>query len=195
MNTQHPGSKSTSFLRSGWIVVLLMAVSAAVGQAFGRFSYGVLLPAVRDDMGISNTLAGFIGGANVGAYLLGTLLVSWIAGRYRLLAMMRLGFLMVVVGLFGAGISASPLGLASALALAGVGGALLWIPAPVVAADAIPSHRRPLAGGLQGSGVGLWVVLASSGSGPLRRAWGGDRGSRVGQMQVAVRCVLMRAVF
>ena len=42
--------------------MLLMALSAAVGQAFGRFSYGVLLPAVRDDMGISNTLAGFIGG-------------------------------------------------------------------------------------------------------------------------------------
>ena len=54
--------------------MLLMALSAAVGQAFGRFSYGVLLPAVRDDMGISNTLAGFIGGANVGAYLVGTLL-------------------------------------------------------------------------------------------------------------------------
>ena len=56
--------------------MLLMAVSAAVGQSFGRFSYGVLLPAVRDDMNISNTLAGFIGGANVGAYLVGTLLVS-----------------------------------------------------------------------------------------------------------------------
>ncbi|NCF77302.1 MAG: YbfB/YjiJ family MFS transporter, partial [Proteobacteria bacterium] len=108
MNTQHPDSESKSFLRSGWIVVLLMAVSAAVGQAFGRFSYGVLLPAVRDDMGISNTLAGLIGGANVGAYLCGTLLVSWIAGRYRLLAIMRLGLLMVVVGLFSAGISSSP---------------------------------------------------------------------------------------
>ena len=138
MTMQHPDSESKSFLSSGWVVVLLMALSAAVGQAFGRFSYGVLLPAVRDDMGISNTLAGFIGGANVGAYLVGTLLVSWIAGRYRLLAIMRLGLLMVVAGLFGAAFSATPLELASALGLAGVGGAMLWIPAPVVAADAIP---------------------------------------------------------
>ena len=45
------------------------------GHAFGRFSYGALLLAVRDDLGISNTLAGFIGGANVGAYLVGTLCV------------------------------------------------------------------------------------------------------------------------
>lgn len=195
MNTQHPDSESKSFLRSGWIVVLLMAVSAAVGQAFGRFSYGVLLPAVRDDMGISNTLAGLIGGANVGAYLCGTLLVSWIAGRYRLLAIMRLGLLMVVVGLFSAGISSSPAALASALALAGVGGALLWIPAPVVAADAIPSHRRPLAVGLMGSGIGLGVVFASSVSGSLRNSLGDAAWSSVYQIQFAIGFVVMIAVF
>jgi predicted MFS family arabinose efflux permease len=195
MNTQHPDSESKSFLRSGWIVVLLMAVSAAVGQAFGRFSYGVLLPAVRDDMGISNTLAGIIGGANVGAYLCGTLLVSWIAGRYRLLAIMRLGLLMVVVGLFSAGISSSPAALASALGLAGVGGAMLWIPAPVVAADAIPSDQRPLAVGLIGSGIGLGVVFASSVSGSLRNSLGDAAWSSVYQIQFAIGCVVMVAVF
>jgi predicted MFS family arabinose efflux permease len=192
---QHPDSESKSFLSSGWVVVLLMALSAAVGQAFGRFSYGVLLPAVRDDMGISNTLAGFIGGANVGAYLVGTLLVSWIAGRYRLLAIMRLGLLMVVAGLFGAAFSATPLALASALALAGVGGALLWIPAPVVAADAIPSHRRPLAVGLMGSGIGLGVVFASSVSGSLRNSLGDAAWSSVYQIQFAIGFVVMIAVF
>ena len=195
MNTQRTDSESKSFFRSGWIVVLLMAVSAAVGQAFGRFSYGVLLPAVRDDMGISNTLAGFIGGANVGAYLLGTLLVSWFAGRYRLLAIMRLGLLMVVIGLLGAGISTSAQGLALALALAGVGGALLWIPAPVVAADAIPSRQRPLAVGLMGSGIGLGVVFASTVSGALRTSLGDAAWSSVYQIQFAIGFVVMIAVF
>ena len=47
---QHLDSESKSFLSSGWVVVLLMALSAAVGQAFGRFSYGVLLPAVRNNL-------------------------------------------------------------------------------------------------------------------------------------------------
>lgn len=195
MTMQHPDSESKSFLSSGWVVVLLMALSAAVGQAFGRFSYGVLLPAVRDDMGISNTLAGFIGGANVGAYLVGTLLVSWIAGRYRLLAIMRLGLLMVVAGLFGAAFSATPLALASALGLAGVGGAMLWIPAPVVAADAIPSDQRPLAVGLIGSGIGLGVVFASSVSGSLRNSLGDAAWSSVYQIQFAIGCVVMVAVF
>ena len=194
MNSQNTDSKSKSFLRSGWTVVLLMALSAAVGQSFGRFSYGVLLPAVRDDMNISNTLAGFIGGANVGAYLVGTLLVSWLAGRYRLLGIMRLGLLMVVVGLFGAAFSSSPLALAAALALAGVGGALLWIPAPVVAADAVASHQRPLAVGMMGSGIGLGVVFASSVSGSLRSSLGDAAWSSVYQIQFVIGLVVMLAV-
>ncbi|MDG1703145.1 MAG: YbfB/YjiJ family MFS transporter, partial [Pseudomonadales bacterium] len=91
-----PGSppKERRFRVNGWVVVTLIALSATVGHAFGRFSFGVLLPAVRDDLGISNTLAGFIGGTNVGFYLIGTLLVSWMAGRYRLLGIMRLGLLL-----------------------------------------------------------------------------------------------------
>ena len=118
-----------------------------------------------------------------------------IAGRYRLLAIMRLGVLMVVVGLFGAAFSATPLALASALGLAGVGGAMLWIPAPVVAADAIPSDQRPLAVGLIGSGIGLGVVFASSVSGSLRSSLGDAAWSSVYQIQFAIGCVVMVAVF
>ena len=145
---------------NGWIVVLLISVSATVGHAFGRFSYGVLLPAVRDDLAISNTLAGLIGGANVGAYLVATLLVSWLAGRYRLLGIMRVGMVLAVVGLCGASFSSSAMMLGLSLFIPGIGGALLWIPAPVIAADAIPASKRPLAVGLMGSGIGFGMKVS-----------------------------------
>ena len=74
-------SKSTFW---GWTVVLLIALAAAVGHAFGRFSYGVVLPAVRDYMGITNALAGSIGAANVSAYLLGPIIVDWATSRFKL---------------------------------------------------------------------------------------------------------------
>jgi len=72
---------------------------------------------------------------------------------------------------------------------------LLWIPAPVVAADAIPSHRRPLAVGLMGSGIGLGVVFASSVSGSLRNSLGDAAWSSVYQIQFAIGFVVMIAVF
>jgi len=184
-------AETKSFRVNGWIVVSLICVSASVGHAFGRFSYGALLPAVRDDLGISNTLAGFIGGANVGAYLVGTLCVSWLAGRYRLLGIMRVGMVLAVVGLCGASFSSSAEMLGLSLCITGVGGALLWIPAPVIAADAIPANKRPLAVGLMGSGIGFGILFVSTVSGRLRDSMGDAAWAQAYQVQFYIGVVVM----
>lgn len=141
--------------------MLVIALAAAVAQSFGRFGYGVMLPAIRDDLGITNTQAGFIGAANVGAYLLGTMIVAWATSRFRLATVMRVGLVLVTFALLLAGCAKTPLLLAAALFVAGIGGALVWIPAPVIAADALPANRRSLAVGLVSSGIGLGVVFVS----------------------------------
>ena len=186
-------STSSSSMK-GWSKVLLIALAAAVGHAFGRFSYGVLLPAVRDDMGINNTLAGSIGAANVGAYLLGTIIVAWATSRYRLINVMRLGLSLVTLGLLLASIASGPWTLAAGLFLTGMGGAFLWIPSPVIAADSLPSDRRHLAVGWLGSGVGLGVMFASILSGILRSSSGDESWSSVYQIQFAVGFVLLLLV-
>lgn len=173
--------------------MLLIALAAAVGQAFGRFSYGVLLPAVRDDLGISNTQAGLIGAANVGAYLLGTLIVAWATSRFRLIVIMRLGLSLATAGLFLAGTVNSPLMLAVGLFIAGIGGAFLWIPAPVIAADALPLKQRRLAVGLMSSGIGIGIVFVSILSGALRSSQGDHAWSSVYQIQFSIGLVLLVA--
>ena len=42
-------NQETGFL-IGWVIVALVALSGAVGHAFGRFGYGVIYPALRDDL-------------------------------------------------------------------------------------------------------------------------------------------------
>lgn len=179
---------------SGWIMLAVVALAAAVGQAFGRFAYGVLLPAVRDDLGISNTLAGLIGATNVGAYLLGTLLVAWATSRFKLLGVMRTGLILATSGLLLAGISNSPLLLAFALFTMGIGGALLWIPAPLIAAAGLPDHRRSLAVGLVGSGMGLGVVFVSLVSAGLRAEQGDSAWSMMYQLQFVIGFLILIAV-
>ena len=195
MNSARKEESGSSSSMKGWSKVLLIALAAAVGHAFGRFSYGVLLPAVRDDMGINNTLAGSIGAANVGAYLLGTIIVAWATSHYRLINVMRLGLSLVTLGLLLASIASGPWMLAAGLFLTGMGGAFLWIPSPVIAADALPSDRRHLAVGWLGSGVGLGVMFASILSGVLRSSGGDESWSSVYQIQFAVGFVLLLLVF
>jgi|TARA_B110000211_G_scaffold5037_1_gene5567 predicted MFS family arabinose efflux permease len=194
MTPATPNRSKSRLLQAGWLTVILIALSAAVGQAFGRFSYGVLLPAVRDDLGISNTLAGLIGGANVGAYLLGTLLVAWATSHYRLINVMRAGLVLATLGLLLASLSSSPWLLAMALFVAGIGGALLWIPAPVIAADALPPSQRRIAVSVMSSGIGLGIMFVSILSGSLRSSQGDGAWSEVYQIQFIIGLVLLALV-
>ena len=178
----------------GWTVVLLVALAAAVGHAFGRFSYGILLPAVRDDMGITNAIAGSISAANVSAYLLGTVAVAWATSRYKLISVMRLGLALVTMGLLIASFSKGPWSLAAGLFLTGIGGAFLWIPSPVIAADALPTEKRHLAVGWLGSGVGLGIMFASVVAGVLRSSEGDSSWSSVYRIQFLVGLILLALV-
>jgi len=174
-----------------WVSVALIALGAAVAQAFGRFAYGVLLPAVRDDLGISNTVAGAISAVNVGGYLLGTLLVAAIASRIRLLEVLRLGLALTVVGLIVAAVASTPAVLAIGLLLTGIGGAAVWIPAPIIAADAMRAKHRPMAVGLMGSGIGIGIVFTGFISAQVRVSQGDAGWSTVFWIDAIIACAAL----
>ncbi len=145
----------------GLPAVFLMAAIAGVAQSFGRFAFGVVLPAVRNDLGLSNTIAGTLATVNVGAYLVGTLAVSWATGRYKLLPVLRIGFVIALAGLALTAVAPNAYIVGLAMFCSGFGGALVWIPTPVVAAAAMPPEKRSVAIGLMGTGMGSGVVFAS----------------------------------
>jgi predicted MFS family arabinose efflux permease len=164
-----------------------------VAQAFGRFTYGVLLPAIRDDLAISNTVAGSLGTVNVGAYLFGTIVVAAATSRYRLLDVMRVGFLFSTAGLTLSAFAPGVWVLGVAMFASGLGGAMIWIPAPVIAADAIAPERRSLAIGLMGSGIGLGIVFSSQLSAYVRSSLGDDSWRTVYAVQAVIAVVVVLA--
>ena len=178
----------------GLAVVVLLAVGAAVAQAFGRFTYGVLLPAIRVDLGVSNTVAGTLGTANVAAYLLGTLVVAWASSRYRLLPVLRVGFAIATAGLVLTALTPNVWVLAIGLFLSGLGGAIVWIPTPAVAADALVVERRGRAVAVLGSGIGLGVVFTSQLSSFIRSQSGDGAWRQVYVVQAVIAVVVMAAV-
>jgi predicted MFS family arabinose efflux permease len=178
----------------GWIAVMLVALSAMVAQAFGRFSYGVLLPAIRDDLQISNSLAGSLGAANVGAYLLGTLAVAWATGHFRLINCLRLGLVLAILGLTLAAYASNPTTLALGLFLTGLGGAFVWVPAPIIAADAVQQAQRGLAVGLMGSGMGVGILFTGILSANLRASLGDSAWHTAYGIQSAVGLIVLLGV-
>ncbi|MET0324667.1 MAG: MFS transporter [Ilumatobacteraceae bacterium] len=180
---------------SAVLVVVLVMAGACVAQAFGRFTYGVLLPAVRDDMLGSNRAAGLIGTVNVTAYLVGTVLVATLSKRITLVWLIRIGLCLSTVGLLLASVAGNGLALAGALVLTGLGGAAIWIPSPRVAASVLPPARRGLAAGLIGMGIGIGIVFAGQLSDALRHDHGDAARRDVYRVEGSVGAVVLVAAF
>lgn len=147
--------------RRAWLVVVVTAAAACVSQAFGRFTYSLLFTDVRDDLGLSNTVAGAIGSSNLGAYLLGSLAVGLIVGRLGLARTLA-------VGICGSTLSLAVLSWGPSLPVvfpaattAGFFGAWVWITGPGLATAAVGPARRGFAVGMIGAGIGIGMVTAS----------------------------------
>jgi len=158
----------------GLPAVFLMAATAGVAQSFGRFAFGVVLPAIRNDLDLSNTVAGSLATINVGAYLAGTLAVAALAGSYKLVEIMRMGFVLAIAGLAWTAVAPGAWVIGFAMFLSGFGGAMIWIPAPVIAASALEPEQRSLAVGLLGTGMGSGIVFASQLSRYVRSSSGDE---------------------
>lgn len=140
--------------------MLIVMLAAAVAQGFGRFTFGVVLRDVRDDLlGGSNTAAGFLTTSNTFAYLIGALLVGSFSSWLTPLMSMRVGLVLSVSGITGMVVAPNAVVLTVALIAMGLGGAAIWIPSPGIATTVVPPRLRGLAVGLTGSGVGLGIVF------------------------------------
>ncbi len=188
-------TEPTTNKASGVAVVALVAASAAVAQSFGRFAFGVVLPAVRDDLGISNTVAGLIATLNVAAYLIGTMAVAALTSKLRLQSVMRIGLMFSVTGLVLASVSPGPVLLGIAMFLAGFGGACIWIPAPAIAADAMRPEQRAMAIGFVASGMGIGIVFSGQIAAWARSSMGDEGWRTVYAILASIAVVVSIAVF
>ena len=177
------------------LVVVLVMAGACVAQSFGRFTYGIVLPAVRDDLLGSNRAAGLLGTVNVGAYLAGTVVVATLSTRIALARLVQIGLCLSTAGLLLASMADAPVVLGIALAITGLGGAAIWIPSPRIASAALPPHRRGLAAGLVGMGIGLGLVFAGQLSDVLRHGQGDESWRDVYRVEGVLGFVVLVACF
>ncbi|MGP3911529.1 YbfB/YjiJ family MFS transporter [Nonomuraea sp. 10N515B] len=135
-------------------VRLALGTASALGLA--RFAYGLLVPAMRDDLHWSLAEAGVMSAANGLGYLLGALVTPAVRRRLGTAGTFRWGMILIVVALAASAVSGDHLVLLTARAAAGVAGALVFIAGGVIAAR--------IATGIS-SGVPITVYFAGTGLG------------------------------
>ena len=148
---------------SPWGLGLALALGAAVSLGITRFAYGLLLPAMRADLGWSYTLAGAMNTANAAGYLLGAVAMPALLRRFGPTQLLSLGAMGATLFMAASGffVTAEPLLLQRLLA--GVASALVFVAGGLLAARLAahyPAHSGLLLG-LFYSGTGLGILVSA----------------------------------
>jgi len=144
-------------------LALALSVGAAISLGVTRFAYGLLLPAMRDDLGWTYTLAGAMNTANAVGYLIGALATPRLLHRVGPSVLLWSGSLLAALfmGLSGFFTDANVLLLQRLLA--GVSSAVVFVAGGLMAArlGARAPAQAGLLLGLYYGGTGLGIALSA----------------------------------
>ena len=148
-----------------------LALGAAVSLGLARFSYALILPPMRADLGWSYTTAGAMNTVNAAGYLLGALLAPrWLA-RHDARALMLAGMLAAALLLAAHALAPSDAALYVLRGLTGVASAATFIGGGLLAARLCsaaaassatgPARSAGLVLGIYYGGTGLGIVVSA----------------------------------
>jgi MFS family permease len=148
-------------LHYGWIVILMGLLVLIGAHGFGRMSYTLILPAMKDGLHLSYTQLGLIGTGNFVGYLIMALIGGALAARFGSRLTITLGLSFMGVTMFLTGLSQS-VEMAFALRLmTGLGHGAAYIPAMALGSAWFATKRRGFATGIVTAGTGIGTVIAS----------------------------------
>ena len=143
-----------------WIIVLggVLGLFAALG--IGRFSLGMMLPAMGDGLGLSYTQMGIISTVNFCGYLAAVLMCGVLTSYVGSRALISLALLLIALSMGMVGMTENYYLILVLYCLTGVGSALANVPIMAVISMWFDQKSRGRAAGLCVMGNGIGILLS-----------------------------------
>ena len=148
--------------RSRWGQPARLALGTASALGLARFAYGLILPAMRSELGWSLAQAGALTTANAVGYLLGAVVAAPVARKLSLAVTFRLGMVLTAAALAATAATSSYPVLLLTRAAAGLAGTLVFITGGVIASHTAASTRSAAPLTIYYSGAGLGIALSGA---------------------------------
>ena len=152
-------------LQRPWLVLAGLALGVTVTNGFARFAYGLLLPAMKSEMGWTYAQAGWLNTANALGYIGGALLTMLLIRRVPPTRLFAFGVVTTTLALLATGLNAALWWQTAWRIAAGVLGAMSFSTAGALAAGLFQGDTRRNALAIAilfGTGGGLGIVLAGA---------------------------------
>jgi sugar phosphate permease len=163
-----------------WIIAFTGSLIVLLSHGFGRMSYTVILPSMKDGLTLTYAQTGLIGTANFIGYLCLAVIGGFLATRFGTRRLVFISLLVMGISLFVTGLSNS-FGFAFfSRLITGIGNGGSYVPAMALPAAWFVARKRGLATGIEtiGTGVGLSITglllpyfIEKHGSEGWRYAW------------------------
>ncbi|HEY5672761.1 MAG TPA: MFS transporter [Malonomonas sp.] len=144
----------------GWLIVVtgILTLFACLGLA--RFAFGMLLPGMRDGLGLAYDQLGYLGTGNFVGYLLSVAVTPAVLRRLKPRLTISIGLLLIAASMAGMSNCERYLPLLLLYFLTGIGSGLANIPMMVLIAHWFRRERRGRAAGLMVIGNGSAIVFS-----------------------------------
>ena len=191
--TEHSSPAAPSKgLHYGWIVVFVGTLTIFACLGLARFAFGMLLPSMRDALGMSYDRMGFLGTANFAGYLAAVAMAPFLLRRFSPRQMIASDLFIVAMCMFAIAFCDSYLLILLLYSCVGIGSGFANIPIMVLVSYWFRREKRGRAAGLIVVGSGFAIIFSGFIIPVLNTAFGQD-GWRVSWGLLAL-IVLMVAV-
>ena len=155
MNRKGRGSR----VHYGWVVIFTGMLATIAAHGFGRMSYTLILPEMREGLGLTYTQAGLLSTGNFIGYLLFAVIGGFLASRYGARRVISLSLVLMGISMLLTGI-ANSFGWAFAMRLlTGLGNGGAYVPAMALGSIWFTMRRRGFATGIVSGGIGVGTLL------------------------------------
>jgi MFS family permease len=161
-------------LHYGWIVIFMGLLTAIAAHGFGRMSYTLILPAMKDGLHFNYTQLGLLGTGNFIGYLTMAIIGGFLAARFGTRIVITLALILMGITMILTGFADSFGYLFAMRLLTGLGNGAAYVPAMALGSAWFAANKRGFATGIVSGGIGAGTLISGLVVPPILSIFGQD---------------------
>jgi len=155
-----------------WVIAFTGTLVTILAHGFGRMSYSVILPSMKDGLSLTYTQLGSIATGNFIGYLSLAIIGGFLAARFGVRRVVFVSLLVIGISLFLTGFSQSFIFAFFMRLISGLGNGGSYVPIMALPAAWFVIRKRGLATGIVSAGIGFGLFLSGIILPPVIAAFG-----------------------